>query len=233
MTYLEIVNSVMVRLRETKAATVASTSYSQLIGELVNDAKRYCEDAWDWSALRTTLTASTEKGIFAYTLTGSGQRIKVLRVFDDTNNRILQYQTADWMSKAYLTPLKIKLGQPSYYSFNGVNSAGDTQIEIYPAPDAPDPEIEGSVAYQLRFDVVKRTARWVYEGGVDEVDDATKLTIPSDPVIQWAYAYALRERGESGGQSAQEQVLFAQQSLSDAIALDAQKHPEETIWMYV
>ena len=215
MTYLEIVNSVMVRLRETKAATVASTSYSQLIGELVNDAKRYCEDAWDWSALRTTLIATTQEDLFSYVLTGSGQRIKVLRVIDDTNNR-----TFAWMSNAYLAGTAPK-APPSYYSFNGVNDDGDTQVDLYPKPAG---------VYTLNFESVLRTDRWIYEDGAD---DATKLAIPSDPVIQWAYTYALRERGESGGQSAQEQVLFAQQSLSDAIALDAQKHPEETVWTYV
>jgi len=220
MNYLQIVNSVMVRLRETKPATVASTSYSQLIGELVNDAKRYCEDAWDWSALRSTITVTTEDNLFSYVLTGSGQRIKVLRVIDDTNNRTLQYQTSAWMSNAYLAGTAPK-APPSYYSFNGVNDDGDTQVDLYPKPAG---------VYTLNFESVLRTDRWVYEDGAD---DATKFAIPSDPVIQWAYAYALRERGESGGQSAQEQVLFAQQSLSDAIALDAQKHPEETIWTYV
>jgi len=214
MTYLELVNSVLRRLRETTVANVDQNSYSALIGEFVNDAKRYCEDAWDWSPLRTTLTATTSQGVFNYTLTDSGQRVKILRVIDDTNNRRLEYQTADWMSNVYLTG-NAPNSVPSYYSFNGVDSNGDTQVDLYPIPAS---------AYTIRFEVVKRTERFT--------EDTDTLTIPDDPVIQWAYAYALRERGETGGQSAAEQLLIAKETLSDAIALDAQKHPEETIWIY-
>jgi hypothetical protein len=39
-----------------------------------------------------------------------------------------------------------------------------------------------------------------------------------------------RERGETGGTTAAEYFGVAQQYLSDAIALDAQKHPYETDW---
>jgi hypothetical protein len=212
MKYLDLVNSVLRRLRESTVSVVDENSYSALIGEFVNDAKRYCEDAWDWSALRDTFTAETESGVFSYTLVNSGQRIKVFRVIDDTNNRFLTYQTANWMSNAFLNQ-NAPTGEPAYYSFNGVNDNGDTQVDIYPIPGS---------AYTIRFEAVKRTERFT--------DGNTELKIPDDPVIQWAYAYALRERGETGGQSAAEQVLFAQQALSDAIALDAQKHPEETVW---
>ena len=51
MTYLEIVNSIMGRLREPTVSTVALTAYSQLIGKFVNDAKRQIEDSFDWNAL--------------------------------------------------------------------------------------------------------------------------------------------------------------------------------------
>jgi hypothetical protein len=45
-----------------------------------------------------------------------------------------------------------------------------------------------------------------------------------------AVALLARERGETGGTSAPEYFGIADKFLSDAIALDAQKHPEETIW---
>ena len=53
MTYLELVNNVLRRLRETEVTTVQSTSYSKLIGDIVNDAKRLVEDSWDWKVLNT------------------------------------------------------------------------------------------------------------------------------------------------------------------------------------
>ena len=45
MTYLQLVNSVLRRLREDEVTTVGQTSYSKLIGEFVNDAKRTVEDS--------------------------------------------------------------------------------------------------------------------------------------------------------------------------------------------
>jgi len=64
MTYLELVNGVLRRLRENQVSAVDQNPYSLLIGDLVNDAKRIVEDAWDWSALRTTLTITTTAGYF-------------------------------------------------------------------------------------------------------------------------------------------------------------------------
>ncbi len=70
MTYLEIVNKVLKRLREPTVASVSENSYSSLIGDLVNVAKREIEDAWNWSTLRTTLTATTAPDLFNYVLRG-------------------------------------------------------------------------------------------------------------------------------------------------------------------
>lgn len=215
MTYLELVNSVLRRLRETTVATYDQNSYSALIGEFVNDAKRYCEDAWDWSALRNTITATTTAGTFSYVLTDGGQRLKVLNVVNDTSNIFVQYQTATWMTDKFLNQDPPQ-SSPRNYSFNGVDANGDTVVDLYPIPDQE---------YLVRFNVIQRPGRFTA--------DSDTLQIPDDPVIQWALAYALRERGETGGQSASEQLVFARQSLQDAIALDAQKHPEETIWTYV
>ncbi len=47
MTYLELVNDVLLRLREQTVTTVNLTTYSQLIGKFVNDSKRQIEDAYD------------------------------------------------------------------------------------------------------------------------------------------------------------------------------------------
>ena len=48
-----------------------------------------------------------------------------------------------------------------------------------------------------------------------------------------AFAMALRERGETGGQSAAEQFAVASTALSDAIAIDANRYPDETTFMVV
>jgi hypothetical protein len=51
MTYLELVNDVLVRLREPTVSTVIQTAYSSLIGKFINDAKRQVEDAFAWNVL--------------------------------------------------------------------------------------------------------------------------------------------------------------------------------------
>ena len=58
-TYLQAVNSVLRRLRETEVSTVNENSYSKMIGELVNDAKSSVESAFGWNALTSTLTVPT------------------------------------------------------------------------------------------------------------------------------------------------------------------------------
>lgn len=212
MTYLNLVNNVLRRLREDEVTSVSSTTYSKMAGDFVNDAKKIVEDAWDWSALRTTLTATTTSGIFNYVLTGSQNKIKVLDVVNDTSNKFMQYQTAHWFTDKYLNQDPVS-GAPEYYTYNGVDSSGDTQVDIYPKPDG---------VYNIRFNCVLRN---------DELSaDDDVLFIPSQPVIHMAVALLARERGETGGTSTAEYFAIADKYMSDAIALDAQKHPEEVIW---
>jgi hypothetical protein len=90
MTYLEVVNNVLKRLRERTVSTVEETTYSSLIGVLVNDALRDVENAWSWSGLRTTLTATTEADVFNYELNGSQNNLTVLDVINDSDNFFLK-----------------------------------------------------------------------------------------------------------------------------------------------
>ena len=212
MTYLNLVNNVLRRLREDEVSSVQDSTYSKLVGDFVNDAKKIVEDAWDWSALRTTLTVTTSSGTFNYVLTGSQNKIKVLNVINDTSNLTMEYRSQRWFDDKYLigTPAS---GAPEYYTYNGVDSSGDTQVDVYPKPDA---------VYNLRFNCTLRNAELSADGD--------QLQIPSQPVIHLAVALLARERGETGGTSAPEYFGIADKYLSDAIALDAQKHPEEVVW---
>ena len=212
MTYLQLVNSVLRRLREDEVTSVSQNSYSKLIGEFVNDSKRTVEDAYDWTALRDTLTVSTESTAFNYTLVGSGNRMKILDVANDTSNFFLQYRTSHWMNNAFLIN-DAPTGTPQFYSFNGVDANGDNGVDLYPKPDG---------VYQVRFNAVLRTD--------DYTEDTDNMLIPSSPVVQLATALGARERGETGGTSAAELFALADRTLADAIAFDAAQHPEETIW---
>lgn len=210
-----MVNNVLKRLRERSVSSVNENSYSALIGVLINDAKREVEDSWDWSALRNTITATTSNGIASYVLTGSQNNIKVLDVLNDTDDFFMQYADAHWMTRQFLATTP-QSDSPLYYSFNGVNANGDTQVDIYPIPDG---------TYTLRFNVIQRNPNLTL--------DADSIIVPSQPVLMLAYAKAIEERGEDGGVAASSAYMAATRSLNDAISLDAIKHPEELIWQEV
>lgn len=212
MTYLNIVNNVLRRMREEEVSSIQENTYAKMVGDFVNDAKRTVEDAWDWSALRTTLTITTTDDLFNYVLTGSQNRIKALNVINDTANLFMEYKTATFFDEAYLISEPRK-GAPTCYTYNGVDSNGDTQIDVYPTPEKE---------YTIRFNCVKRD--------VDLSADSDETLVPSMPIIHLAIALLARERGETGGTSTPEYFAIADRYLSDAIALDAQKHPEEVVF---
>lgn len=215
MNFISLVNSVLRRLRETEVSSVADNAYSKLIGEFINDAKRQVEDAYPWNALSDTLTASTADGIFNYILIGSGQRFRVIDVLNDTSNIVVQNATTRWMNDQFLLTAAQK-GSPAYYNFNGTNSNGDTQVDLYPIPDG---------AYDIRFNVIKPQ--------VALVADADVLLVPSEPVIFNAAARAIAERGEDGGILAGEMAYIYNQSLADAIAIESGRYIEESAWMAI
>ena len=212
MTYLNLVNNVLRRLREDEVTNVSESTYSKMVGDFVNDAKDLVETAWDWSALRNTLTITTAADDYTYSLTGSGDKGKVFRIINDTSNCELQYQTQAWFDNEFFVNNPVS-GAPKYFTYNGVDANGDTQIDVYPKPDG---------VYSLKVKVVLRN--------VPLSADADTLAIPSSPVIHMAVALLARERGETGGTSTAEYFALADKYLSDAIAIDAARHPEEMIF---
>jgi|DEB0MinimDraft_10_1074344.scaffolds.fasta_scaffold159548_1 hypothetical protein len=215
MTYLNLVNNVLKRLREAEVTTVTQNTYSAMIGEFVNDAKEFVEDAWDWSALRTTIVVSTTADDYSYSLTGSGIKDKLLDAVNDTSNlRMIQDSKARFNERQYISTSAT--GAPLYFTFTGVDGNDDRTIDVYPTPNG---------VYSLRFDMTVREAKLS--------EDVTDSVLPPSPIIHLATAMAVRERGETGGTSTQEYFAIANTSLSDAIALDAGHFPHETEWRAV
>ena len=212
MTYLNLVNNVLRRLREDTVSTVTNDTYSTMVGDFVKDAKQLVENAWDWSNLRSTLTLTTAADDYTYSLTGYQDQGKILNMINDTSNIVMEYRPQTWFDDKFFinTPAS---GSPEYYTFSGLDASGDAQIDVYPKPDG---------VYSIKVKSVIRN--------VALSSDSDTLAIPSQPVIHLAVALLARERGETGGTSAQEYFAIADTYLSDAIALDAQKHPEETIF---
>ena len=216
MTYLELVNNVLRRLRERPVETVSQTAYSDLIGVLVNDAKEEVENAWQWGGLRTTLQGNTEAGKFNLELQSTESRLTIMDVWNDTTNNKLIYKSSEWFNNTFLSTDTPDTGEPKYWTYNGVSADGDSLIDLYPIPDG---------AYSMLINAVIRS--------VDLVEDIDILLVPDKPTALLAYAYAVEERGEDGGQPSSRAFSVATKSLGDAISLDVAKHPEEVVWYSV
>lgn len=212
MTYLNVLNNVLRRLREEEASNVNNNTYNKMVGDFINDAKQIVEEAADWSALRATILVETAVDVNQYSLTDSGDNAKVMCVLNDTSNTYVDYQTKNWFNERLYLQEEVS-GSPRYYTFDGLDANGDTRVLVSPKPDSVE---------TLRFDVIKRQA--------DLTVNSDVLLIPSRPVIHLAIALLARERGETGGTSAAEYFGIADKYLSDAIALDAAKHPEEMVF---
>jgi hypothetical protein len=208
MTYLELVNDVLVRLREPTVTTVALNSYSTLIGKFVNDAKRQIEDAFSWNALGTTITVTTAASTSSYSLTGAGQKFQVMDVINTTSNvGLTNISFVDMNRKLNFTPLANQI--PTEFAFDGVDGSYNTKVNLYPIPDG---------VYTIKFALTVPQATLT--------SDSTVVLVADTLVAQNAYARALVERGEDGGLSSSEAYQLYKSMLSDYIALEGTRFPE-------
>ena len=208
MTYLELINDVLVRLRETTVSTTTETTYSTLIGKFVNDAKRQIEDAFSWNVLGQTITVTTAASTASYSLTGAGQKFQVMDVINTTSNvGLTNISFVDMNRKLKFTPLVNSI--PTEFAFDGVDSSYDTKVNLYPIPDG---------VYTIKFALTVPQAT---------LSSGSTVVLVSDVLVaQNAYARALVERGEDGGLSSSEAYLLYKSMLSDQIALEGTRYPE-------
>ena len=210
-TYLELVNNVLVRLREPEVSTVQENVLSKLVGRLINDSKRQVENAYQWNALTDTLVIETLADTYGYVLNGSGQMFKVIDAQDITNGLPIRAIPTLEMSNYLLKQPKVDA--PTYYNFNGVDTNGDTKVDFYPIPPA------GLTLYfNLYIPQPHLTA------------DSDTLLVPDDPVVLGAFARALVERGEDGGLNSSEAYALYRAALADAIAVESSRFIEEETW---
>lgn len=213
-TFVQAVNKVLIRLRESTVTDYNDTDYSTLISTFVNDAKREVEDAWDWTALRTTKTVTTAAGDFDYTITGAGDRFTVLSVWNDsTNQKYFLYPIGHKEIKLLLGIDNADSSQPTRYYFQGEDASNDPTVLLWPIPDG---------VYSIEFNLVVPQT--------DLSTSSTVISVPEAPVVLGAYAKALEERGEDMGITAQSAQMDYQRALARAIMQDAEKTPGEVDW---
>lgn len=211
-TYKNLVNAVQQRLRQAQTGTVDTTTYSSLLGALVNDAKLQIEQAHFWLGLRETITVTTVAGTKTYSLAGTGNDSKINWVYNDTSNWPITRKSYRAVEESYLNT--DTLGSTRNFAISSLDSNDDQEVYLYPKPNSIE---------SLKFRVHKAHT-------ADLVEDTDTISIPKIPIIQLAYAMAIAERGEDGGITSTEQFAVADRFLQDAIALEANTMNEELIW---
>lgn len=213
MTYLQIVNKILRHLREDEVSSVQDNDYSKQIGDLVNSVKDEVEGAWQWNVLRDTITVNTIASTFRYVLTDAGTKSILLDAYNDTQNCTLEPVNMSYMNRQHIIGTPVT-GAPSQYGINGSDANGDLQVDVYPIPDG---------VYNLDFNLILKQA--------DLAANSDTPLVPSDVIVLGAWALAVSERGEDGGQSYNEIDARYRNSLADAISIDASNmHTSETKW---
>lgn len=214
-TYLELVNAVLVRLREDTVATVqgADDVVVSLVKEFVNDAKRTVEDAHTWSALEKEWEVSTVIDNDKLVLTDSHKSPIIDYIYDDRGMKLKLSNKESLRRKAAMSS---QSGTPTHYIVDGTESNGDLRLRLWPAPK----EVKTYTAYG-------------YERTAPLSLDSDMLAVPEAPVIYLAEALAARERGEVGGLASSELLMLAKQYLGDAIAMDATNNDMDNNWYTV
>ena len=219
MTYLEAVNKVLRRLREPEVGSVDETVYSKLIGEFVNDAKSLVQNAWSWSGnIQQTLTLGTSLTDLTIPNSTVNTQVRSVRNIDTKANlKRLEYTNyRDLFIDNILVPT---VGpQPEFYATQFDFTTDSQKVYFWPPTD-------GTKTFYLNLFWDNR--------GDDVLTDSSILSVPSLPVVQFAHAMAVEERGETGGTTPATLFSIAKSSLSDAIAYDAVASPSATTWVDV
>ena len=209
-TYLDLVNDVLVRMREPTVQTVSQNTVSALVGKYVNDAKRQVADAYDWDAFNTAITVSTTaNNTGPYSLTGAGVRYKTMDVINTTAYNQLSALSHERYDAFYYTIPNPTKGLPLYYTIRGVDTSGDIKVVFWPVPDA---------VYNIRFSLIIPES--------DFTTDSSTTLLAKEPIVLGAFARALVERGEDGGLSSSEAYALYKSSLADLISLELARSPE-------
>jgi len=217
ITYLQAVNRVLVKLRQSQVSTLnGADEYTSLIAAYVNEAKEEVEDAWRWSTLQNTISISLVGGQTDYSLTGSGENYELYDIWNVTNRwRIQGPFNSMFVNRNYI--LSTGQGAPAYFDFHGQDANGDQVIRFQPTP-ATTGTIVNVYGYSKQG-YLSTTS-----------DDSTRIKVPWKPVVYGAYAKAVSERGEDGGVSFAEANAMYLQVLADAIAMDVRKEHESNDW---
>lgn len=210
MTYLQLINRVLRKLREGQISSISSEK-ALFYGQLVNETKTDLENAGPWFALRTWLTGSLTPSSPDLDLTASTDEYSYLMyegvecpmAFITTADKERRLGVLSWseMDSWHTLQPDADEGQPTHVAFR--NNGTGLVAKFFPTPD---------LAYTYRFEMVVNQA---------ELSDASDvISIPATPVWREAVVRAMEERGEEFSGSLEAERGRAQEALMQAILAD-------------
>jgi len=238
MTYLEMCNEVLVRMREQEISSVSDVNndpQQKLVTKFVNDAKQLVERAHTWNGLRKMWIVDPAHEVYKYTLNGASEQARIYLV-RYMNGAVLREANPRWIERQ-----QRRNGSPHWYSLAYANDH-KVVLTLHPQPDNTFADSHDIYEYDEAFldddfDVGSITVSpdktlMVYGFAHQDrlKEDADTFLVPEGPILYHALAYASRERGEAGGTATQELFALAKQYLSDAISWDAGNSHLEYIW---
>lgn len=219
MTFLQLINQVLTRLRENTIdqQRFQSDPFYRMIGANVNDAKLAVEDMWQWSQNRFKEEIQIISGQSIVELPNSyDNNYLIYSILMKENGGYVRFAPTDWLYAKYRNNLSepVAPNTPAYWTWAIDNpDTGNQQIELWP-PTAD--------YYKLEV--------YGYRRAPELVDTDDRIKVPSLPVYSLATALSSRERGEVMGATTSELMALASNHASDAIAYDSAKFPEEMDW---
>ena len=206
MTYLEVINSVLRRLRETEATTVIDNSYTKLVATYVNDVMKEMRDQWDWNAdikeVRFTLAANDAGGRLdsdaSSKVTNAVYLTQRSALVYDTRRRPIVIDTTDANSETQLWEDNVNDIRRDY-NLGNFSTTAPTYFGLEWG------ETGGTIWMNSLMDK-QRTFRGLFYvpqedlAVTDNTDATTVIELPTFPIILGAVFYALNERGEEMGE---------------------------------
>lgn len=218
LTFLQIVNRVLERLRETSVANYNSTDYSTMIAGIVNTVKSEIESSWQWHAMRETFSVATQNNVAQYALTGAGMAAKVIDAWNTTTGQELDKGTYAGFNRKFfgVGSSAVQTGSPTEYLQAGLDSNHDPVVDVWPIP------VTGHLD-TLKFNC--------YVPQDDLAANGTIPLVPQNVLIEETIARALNERGdETAPKPAPGETFIMQDLLDTAIAADRGYDESEVDW---
>jgi hypothetical protein len=207
MTYLEVINSVLRRLRETEATTVIDNSYTKLVATYVNDVMKEMRDQWDWNGDIKEIRWTSTAGDAAARLDNDDATSVVTNAVYPTQRSAIVYDTR---RRPVVVDVTDATGETQLWEDNVNDIRRDYNLGNF-STSAPSyfgyewGENKGTLWYNSLLDKNRNYRALFYVpqedlAVTDNTDAATEIQLPSFPVILGAVFYALNERGEEMGE---------------------------------